>query len=190
MMTNALQITPPRKKRRPICKFSISTSRSTCSNDPSTLHSLVRDFNCIFQRDSTHIDENRGSFLIDLDWKIDRFLSFSSSFLSLSSFSLCPFFLSLSPFFLSLFFLSLFFFRTLSRAPLHIGRVTKRRNRRMPGIAPSRKERFSYQRFHLVFVFQQHAPSMIRAKPPFHLRDPLDRPPIHCKPPQLWKTFL
>ena len=209
-MTNALQITPPRKKRRPICKFSISTSRSTCINllkrsinrrsVPSS-EILIAFFNAIRPTSMTS-SKNRNLLLFDLDWKIDRFLSFSSSFLSFSSFlslslslsllsfSLSSFFLSLSSFFLSLFFLSLFFFRTLSRAPLHIGRATKRRNRRMPGIAPSRKERFSYQRFHLVFVFQQHAPSMIRAKPPFHLRDPLDRPPIHCKPPQLWKTFL
>ena len=131
MMTNALQITPPRKKRRPICKFSISTSRSTCINllkrsinrrsVPSS-EILIAFFNAIRPTStkiavpslSISIEKSIGSFLSLLPFFLSLLsLSVLSFSLSLLSFSLSPFFLSLSPCFLSLFpfFLSSFFAR-------------------------------------------------------------------------------
>lgn len=89
-----------------------------------------------------------------------------------------------------LFFPSLSFFPTLWRAPLHIGRVSRWQSGEIDAVgcqgSPLEGDRFSYQRFHLVFVFHRHTPSMIRVKPPFHLRDPLDP---HCKPSNYGKHF-
>lgn len=85
---------------------------------------------------------------------------------------------------------SLSFFPTLWRAPLHIGRVSRWQSGEIDAVgcqgSPLEDDRFSYQRFHLVFVFHRHTPSMIRVKPPFHLRDPLDP---HCKPSNYGKHF-
>lgn len=89
------------------------------------------------------------------------------------------------------FFPSLSFFPTLWRAPLHIGRVSRWQSGEIDAVgcqgSPLEGDRFSYQRFHLVFVFHRHTPSMIRVKPPFHLRDPLDP---HCKPPTMENIFV
>lgn len=116
-MTNALQITPPRKKRRPICKFSISTSRSTCINllkrsinrrsVPSS-EILIAFFNAI-RPTSTKIAV--PSLSISIEKSIGSFLSLLPFFLSLLSLSVLSFSLSLLSFSLSSFFLSSFFAR-------------------------------------------------------------------------------